>query len=825
MAFAAERLPVNIEDEMKKSYMDYAMSVIIGRALPDVRDGLKPVHRRVLYAMYREGLLSNRPYSKCAGIVGEVLKKYHPHGDAAVYDTLVRMAQHFNLRLPLIDGQGNFGSIDGDPPAAYRYTEARLTALSESMMSDIDLDTVDFTPNFDGTVDEPIVLPTAVPNLLVNGASGIAVGMATNVPPHNLKEVVDGTLFVLDNPELPEDELRRGLVERIPGPDFPSAAFVHGRQGIEQAYKTGRGTIQLRARAEIEEVGKDRQAIVVGEIPYQVNKAKLLERIAELVRDRKIEGISDLRDESDRSGMRIVLDLKRGEVAQVVLNNLYKHTALQTTFGVNMLAIVDNRPKVLSLLEVIQLFVDFRRDVVRRRTAFELRKAEARAHILEGFVQALDHLDAVIELIRASANPADARQELMTRYEFTELQAQAILDLQLQRLTGMEREKIVAEHEEIKKKVEELRSILASEEKIRGIIRDELGELKEKYGDDRRTEIIAKTREIRIEDMIAEEDMVITLSHSGYVKRSPVSVYRKQKRGGKGRIGMRTREEDFVDRLFIASTHTYILIFSDRGRVYWLKVHEIPNVGTTGKGKAIVNLVAMRREEKVAAVCAVREFPEDRFVLMATRSGKVKKTPLSAFAYPKSKGIIAMGIGKEDAVIAAAVTDGEDEAILATRKGLTVRFRETDVRPMGRTAGGIRGIALGPEDEVVGMSVVEREGTVLTITEKGYGKRSDIDAYRLQSRGGKGVINIRTTGRNGDVVAVHVVREKDEVMVITAKGMLLRLRVEGISSFGRFAQGVRVIQLDEGDQVVAVAKLAEKQEDEEEPKQNSAPGS
>jgi DNA gyrase subunit A len=819
MAFAAERVPVNIEDEMKKSYMDYAMSVIIGRALPDVRDGLKPVHRRVLYAMFREGLLSNRPYSKCAGIVGEVLKKYHPHGDAAVYDTLVRMAQDFNLRLPLIDGQGNFGSVDGDPPAAYRYTEARLTALAESMMHDIDLDTVDFIPNFDGTSEEPLVLPTAVPNLLVNGAAGIAVGMATNVPPHNLKEIVDGTIYVLENPDLPDEELTSGLIALIPGPDFPSAAFVHGRQGIEQAYRTGRGTIQLRARAEVEDTVKDRQAIVVTEIPYQVNKSKLLEKIAELVRDKKIEGISDLRDESDRTGMRIVLDLKRGEVAQVVLNNLYKHTALQTTFGVNMLAIVDNRPKVLSLLEVIQLFIDFRRDVVRRRTAFELRKAEARAHILEGFVKALDHLDAVIELIRASESPAAARQGLMERFEFTEIQSQAILDLQLQRLTGMEREKILAEHEEIKKRVQELKSILASEEKINAIIRDELVEVRDNYGDDRRTEIIAKTREIHIEDMIAEEDMVITVSHSGYVKRTPVSVYRKQKRGGKGRLGMKTREEDFVDRLFIASTHAYILIFTDRGRVYWLKVHEIPDVGTTGKGKAIVNLVYMRPDEKVAAVCAVREFPEDRYVLTATRSGKVKKTPLSAFSNPLSKGIIAMGIRDEDAVIAAAVTDGGNEAILATRKGQAVRFRETDVRSMGRTAGGTRGIDLSSDDRVVGMSVVEEEGTVLTVTEKGYGKRTNIDAYRLQSRGGKGVINIRTTKRNGDVVAVHVVRENDEVMVITAKGMLLRIQVAGIGTLGRATQGVRVIHIDEEDLVVAVAKLAEKQGEDEEPNQ------
>jgi DNA gyrase subunit A len=814
MAFAAERLPVNIEDEMKKSYMDYAMSVIIGRALPDVRDGLKPVHRRVLYAMYREGLLPNRAYSKCAGIVGEVLKKYHPHGDAAVYDTLVRLAQDFNLRLPLIDGQGNFGSIDGDPPAAYRYTEARLTSLAERMMRDIDLDTVDFVPNFDGNTLEPTVLPTAVPNLLVNGATGIAVGMATNIPPHNLAEIVDGIIYTLDNAQLDDEELANGLLQIIPGPDFPSAAFVHGRQGIEQAYRTGRGTIQLRARAEIEDVGKDRQAIVVTEIPYQVNKAKLVEKIAALVRDKKIEGISDLRDESDRRGMRIVLDLKRGEVGQVVLNNLYKHTALQTTFGVNMLAIVDNRPKVLSLLEVVRLFIEFRRDVVRRRTAFELRKAEARMHILEGFVIALDHLDAVIELIRASSSPAEAKQGLMATFELSELQAQAVLDLQLHRLTGLEREKIVQEHGEVKERVKELKSILASDTKIDGIVKDELVEVKEKYGDERRTEIVAKATEISIEDMIAEEDMVITVSHTGYVKRSAVTVYRKQKRGGKGRIGMRTREEDFVYRLFIASTHSYILIFSDRGRVYWLKVHAIPDVGIAARGKAIVNLVAMRPNEKIAAVCAVREFPEDRFVLMATRKGQIKKTPLSVFANPKTKGIIAMGIREDDDVIAAEITDGEDEAILATRRGLAIRFSEKDVRSMGRTAVGVKGIDLRSDDRLVGMSVVEHEGAVLTVTEKGYGKRTKIDAYRLQSRGGKGIINIKTTERNGRVVGVHFVREKDELMVITAKGMLLRLRVLGIGIFGRATQGVRVIQLDEDDIVVAVAKLAEKQEEE-----------
>ncbi len=813
MATTAERLPVNIEDEMKRSYMDYAMSVIIGRALPDVRDGLKPVHRRVLYAMYREGLLSNRAYSKCAGIVGEVLKKYHPHGDSAVYDTLVRMAQDFNLRAPLIDGQGNFGSVDGDPPAAYRYTEARLTALAESMMRDIDKETVDFVPNFDGNTAEPTVLPTATPNLLVNGSAGIAVGMATNIPPHNLREVVDGILYALENKSMDDEELTSELLGIIKGPDFPTAAFLHGRGGIEQAYRTGRGSIQLRARATIEDTRKDRQAIIVTEIPYQVNKAKLQEKIGELVRDKKIDGISDIRDESDRHGMRIVIDLKRGEVGQVVLNNLYKHTTLQTSFGIILLAIVDNRPKVLKLVEVLRLFIDFRRDIVRRRTAHELRKAEARAHILEGFTIALDNLDAVIELIRASENPAAARSALIEQYELSEIQAQAVLDLQLQRLTGMERNKIITEHQEIQKRIVELKAILASAEKIDAIVREELEEVKEKFGEDRRTEIIAKTQEISIEDMIAEEDMVITVSHSGYVKRSPLSVYRKQKRGGKGRKGMQTREEDFVNHLFIASTHAYIMIFTNRGKVYWLKVHEIPAVGAAGKGKAIVNLVAMRPEEKLAAVCAVKEFPEDRFVLMATRKGTIKKTPLSSFKNPNARGLIAIAIDADDELIVAAITEDDSQVVLASRSGKTIRFTETDIRITGRTARGVRGIRLGAGDAVVSMAVVNTEGTLLTVTEKGYGKRSRVEDYRFQTRGGQGVINIKTTKRNGDVVAVPFVNDEDEVMAITAQGMILRLRVQDFNILGRITQGVRLIHLDEGDQVVAVAKLAEKVDD------------
>ncbi|HEY7696869.1 MAG TPA: DNA gyrase subunit A, partial [Vicinamibacteria bacterium] len=609
-------------------------------------------------------------------------------------------------------------------------------------------------------------------------------------------------------------ELTDGLLQIVRGPDFPTAAFVHGGRGIEQAYRTGRGSIQLRARATIEETGKDRESIVVTEIPYQVNKAKLVEKIGELWRDKRIDGIADLRDESDRTGMRIVIDLKRGEVAQVVLNNLYKHTQLQTSFGIIFLAIVDNRPKVLSLLEMIRLFIDFRRDIVRRRTAFELKKAEERAHILEGFVIALDHLDEVIQLIRRSASPAAAREGLMTNYSLTEIQAQAILDLQLQRLTAMERDKIVQEHREIRLRIEELKAILASDERIDQIVREELEEVKEKFGDDRRTEIVAKTQEISIEDMIAEEDMVITVSHSGYIKRSPVSVYRKQKRGGKGRIGMTTREEDFVDRLFIASTHSYILIFTDRGKVHWLKVHEIPNVGTTGKGKAIVNLVAMSPQEKLAAVCAVKEFPEDRYVLMATRNGVVKKTPLSAFGNPMSRGIIAITIDDDDELIAAAVTEPGNEAVLATRDGKAVRFSEADARPMGRTARGVNGIRLKKGDSVVSMAVVEPEGTLLTVTDRGFGKRSHIEDYRLQSRGGQGVINVRTTERNGRVVAVPFVHDEDELMVITAQGMILRLRVKDFAVHGRATMGVRLIELGEGDHVVAVAKLAEKDDED-----------
>src|SRR5437773_7517144 len=704
--------PDNIEDEMKRSYMDYAMSVIIGRALPDVRDGLKPAHRRVLYGMKTMGLSATRGYRKCAKIVGEVMGNFHPHGDASIYDTPVRMAQDFNMRYPLVDGQGNFGSVDGDPPAAMRYTEARLQALADEMQADLDKQTVDFAPNYDETTEEPTVLPAPFPNLLVNGSAGIAVGMATNVPPHNLREVVDGCVWLIEHTQLADPEeaasLSRGeklkqLIRLVPGPDFPTAGYIIGRGGIIQAYTTGRGSVLMRARSVIETNKKgDKISIVFTEIPYQVNKKNLIERIADLVREKTIEGISDLRDESDREGMRIVIELKRGEVPEVILNNLYKHTALQTSFGIIMLAIVGGRPKVLNLLQLVESFVEFRREVVRRRTEFELKKAEARYHILEGLKIALDRLDAVIKLIRASKTVPEARDGLMTGFSLTQVQAQAILDMQLQRLTGLERQKIVDELAELLKTIERLRAILASERLLMQIIVDELKEIQTKYGDARRTEILeGESGEINIEDLIAEEDMAISVSNTGYIKRTAISTYRSQRRGGKGRIGMRTRDEDFVSYLFVASTHAYIMIFSDRGRAYWLKVHEIPDVGPGGKGKSIANLVSMEEGEKIAALLAVKEFDDAHFVVMGTRKGVVKRTALSAFSNPRAGGIIAMGVEDDDAVIAVQVTDGGGEMFIGTRNGMAIRFPETDARSMGRTAYGVRGITLRDDDYVV----------------------------------------------------------------------------------------------------------------------------
>jgi DNA gyrase subunit A len=817
--------PVNIEDEMKRSYMDYAMSVIIGRALPDARDGLKPAHRRVLYGMKTMGLSSTRGYRKCAKIVGEVMGNFHPHGDASIYDTLVRLAQDFNMRYPLVNGQGNFGSIDGDPPAAMRYTEARLQALADDTMADLDKETVDFVPNYDETTEEPTVLPAPFPNLLVNGSAGIAVGMATNVPPHNLREVIDGCIWIIEHTHLNQDDevVSRGdklrqLIRLIPGPDFPTGGYIVGRAGAVQALTTGRGSILMRARSTTETNKKgDRVSIVFSEIPYQVNKAKLIERIADLVREKTIEGISDLRDESDRDGMRIVVELKRGELPEVILNNLYKHTPLQSSFGVIMLAIVGGRPKVLNLLELIESFVDFRREVVRRRIEFELRKAEARYHVLEGLRIALDHLDAVIALIRGSKLVSEARDGLMTGFGLSQIQAQAILDMQLQRLTGLERQKILDELAELLKTIERLRGILASERLLMQIIVDELKGVREKYGDDRRTEIIeAESGEISIEDLIAEEDMAITVSNTGYIKRTAISTYRNQRRGGKGRIGMRTRDEDFVSHLFVASTHAYIMIFSDRGRAYWLKVHEIPDVGPGGKGKSIANLVSMEDGEKIAAMLAVKEFEDDKFIVMGTRRGVVKKTALSAFSNPRTGGIIAMGVEEGDAVIAVQVTDGKGEIFIGTRDGMAIRFEEGDVRSMGRNAYGVRGITLRDDDFVVAMEVVRPGGTLLTVTERGYGKRTEIDEYRVQTRGGVGVINIATSDRNGQVVDVAYVQEGDELLVITQQGMILRMQTNDVRAIGRATQGVRLIDIENEDKVVSIAKLVEKEEVEEE---------
>jgi len=821
---AANQVPVNIEDEMKRSYMDYAMSVIIGRALPDARDGLKPAHRRVLYGMKTMGLSATRGYRKCAKIVGEVMGNYHPHGDQSIYDTLVRMAQDFNMRYLLVDGQGNFGSVDGDPPAAMRYTEARLEALADEMQADLDKETVDFAPNYDETTEEPTVLPAPFPNLLVNGAAGIAVGMATNVPPHNLREVIEGCVWYIEHTQLAaadqgpvsRSEKLKQLIRLIPGPDFPTGGFIIGRGGIAQAYTTGRGSIQMRARSSIETNKKgDKVSIIVTEIPYQVNKKSLLERIADLVREKTIEGISDLRDESDREGMRIVIELKRGEVTEVILNNLYKHTPLQSGFGIIMLAIVGGRPKVLNLLELVESFVDFRREVVRRRVEFELRKAEARYHILEGLKTALDHLDAVITLIRGAKTPPEARDGLMTSFKLSQAQAQAILDMQLQRLTGLERQKILDELAELLKTIERLRAILASERLLMQIIVDELKAVQTKYGDDRRTQIVeGASGELSIEDLIAEEDMAITVSNTGYIKRTAISTYRNQRRGGKGRIGMRTRDEDFVSRLFVASTHAYIMIFSNRGRAYWLKVHEIPDVGPGGKGKSIANLVSMEEGEKIAAMLAVKEFPEDKYVVMGTRKGVVKKTQLSAFSNPRAGGIIAMGIEEGDEVITVLESDGKGEIFIGTHHGMAIRFEEGDVRPMGRSAYGVRGITLREGDAVVAMEAVRPTGTLLTVTERGYGKRTELDEYRVQSRGGVGVINIATSKRNGVVVGIAYVEEGDELMVITQQGMIIRMPANDVRAIGRATQGVRLIEIEGEDKVVSVARLVEKEEDE-----------
>jgi len=810
---------INIEEEMKTSYLDYSMSVIVGRALPDVRDGLKPVHRRILYAMFREGLLHNKKYSKSAGVVGEVLKKYHPHGDSAVYDTMVRMAQDFNMRYPLVDGQGNFGSVDGDPAAAYRYTEARLTKLAEELLADIDKETVDFTPNFDETTVEPTVLPTRAPNLLINGSAGIAVGMATNIPPHNLSEVVDGLLLMIDKPEITIPE----LMAVIKGPDFPTAGFIHGYEGIRQAFLTGRGIIQMRARAVIEEGKGDREHIIVTELPYQVNKARLLERIAELVQEKKITGISEIRDESDREGMRIAIDLKKGELSTVILNQLFKHTAMQSTFGVIMLALVNGQPRVLNLRKMLSNFIQHRREVVVRRTKFDLRKAEERAHILLGLKIALDNLDAVIALIKASANPEEARTGLVREFKLSDIQAQAILEMRLQRLTGLERDKIIAEYEEVLKEIARLTAILASDALVMKIIRDELLAIKAEYGDVRRTEIVAQASEIDIEDLIKDEEMVITISHAGYIKRAALTTYRAQHRGGKGKMGMETKDTDFVERLFTATTHSYILFFTNKGRVYWLKVHQIPEASRQAKGKAIVNLIQISQDERVTAALPVRSFEPGHFILMATKKGIIKKTELESYSHPRPSGIIAITLEEGDELISSEVTDGTCDVFLGTKDGLSIRFAETDVREIGRTGKGVIGIRLAEDNSVVGMEIVRDDSTILTVTEKGYGKRSTLEDYRSQGRGGKGIFTLKITEKNGRVVGMAQVSEEDEIILITSNGKVLRIRAKDISVQGRNTQGVRLFDIEEDDKVAGFAIVAEREEEKEAIPEKSAP--
>ncbi len=863
---AANVQPVNIEDEMRRSYLDYSMSVIIGRALPDIRDGLKPVHRRILYAMHDMGVLHNRKPMKCAGVVGECLKKYHPHGDTAVYDAMVRLAQPWSLRYPLIDGQGNFGSVDGDPPAAYRYTESRLTAIAEELLADIDKDTVDFVANFDDTTVEPMVLPTRIPNLLINGSNGIAVGMATNIPPHNLTEIVDAAITLVNNPQATLAD----IMKHVQGPDFPTAGFIHGRSGIMEAYRTGRGRFIMRAKAAIEHLTKDKAAIIVTEIPYQVNKANMIKHIAELVNNKVIDEISDVRDESDRDGMRIVIELKRGCEPQIVLNQLFKHTSMQESFSMIFLAVVNGQPKEMGLVQAIQHFVDHRIDVVRRRTAYLLMKAREREHILIGYQIAIDHIENVIRIIRSAGSRADAREDLYKhfhgvdlqvkfagreqlgtpdragpfklsaasvdagkyggtrgqRYEVTYRQIDAILDLQLHRLTGLSVDEILKELGEVRERIAEYESILASEKKLRGVIVKELEEIKKKYGDPRRTQIQDETAEISLEDLIADEQVVVTVSHSGYLKRTPISTYRQQRRGGTGRKGMSTREEDFVEQLFVASTHDYILVFTNTGRVYWLKVYEVPELSAAGKGKAIANLVALQPGESVRAWLTVRDLEEEnKYVFFVTRNGLVKKTPLNDFSNVRSVGINAINIEKEDELVAAACTDGNQIIFLATHEGMAIRFDEENVRPMGRAAYGVWGMDLEDKDYIVGMAVTPKEpkkakdgepesNLILSVTEQGYGKRTGVDEYRLQSRGGKGVINVKTTARNGKVVSIMLVNEKSEVMVISQYGKIIRINSKTIRESGRAAQGVHLLHLEEGDRLAAASVIPPEEADE-----------
>jgi DNA gyrase subunit A len=805
----------DLETEMKSAYLAYSMSVIVGRALPDVRDGLKPVHRRILYAMFREGLLSTKRYSKSAGVVGEVIKKYHPHGDTAIYDAMVRMAQDFNIRYLLVDGQGNFGSVDGDPAAAYRYTEARLTKIAEDLLADIDMDTVDFSPNFDETHTEPTVLPTRIPNLLMNGSTGIAVGMATNIPPHNLGELLEGAMLVLENPDTTIDE----LMGKVRGPDFPTAGIIYGVQGIKDAFRTGRGSIILRARAIVEVNERtERETIIVTELPYQVNKAKLIEKIVEEMREARITGISDMRDESDRDGMRIVIELKRAENASVILNQLYHNTQMQTSFGVIMLALVGQQPKVLNLKEMLFHFLDFRREVVVRRSRYELQKARERAHILEGLKIALDNIDAVIALIRRSLSTDVAKTGLMAEFNLSVIQAQAILEMRLQRLTGLEREKLLAEYAEVLAKIEALLALLGSDLLIRQTISRELVEVKDKFADERRTEILDETREFQLEDFIVAEEMVITVSHAGYIKRNPVTLYRSQRRGGRGKIGTGLKDEDFVEHLFTASTHDFLLLFTDTGQMHWLKVHKIPEAGRASKGKAIVNLLSLASGEKITAILNVANFEDGKFVVMATRNGIIKKTVLSAYSNPRVGGIRSINLEEGDRLVSVELTGGSHEIILGTKGGLSNRFAEDEVRAVGRVSMGVYGIRLYPGDEVIRMEVLEpnSQAMLLTITENGYGKRTEFSEYSARGRGGRGVITIQTSPRNGNVIAVLKVSQDEEVMIITSGGKIVRLRVADIRVVSRNTQGVKLINIEAGEKLVGVALLAEKGEQGEE---------
>jgi DNA gyrase subunit A len=820
-------VPINIEDEIRKSYLEYALSVIIGRALPDVRDGLKPVHRRILFAMSEAGNDFNRPYRKSARIVGDVIGKYHPHGDTAVYDAIVRMAQDFSLRYPLVDGQGNFGSVDGDSPAAMRYTEVRLTRLAHELLQDLDKDTVDFVANYDGSMKEPLVLPSRIPNLLINGSSGIAVGMATNIPPHSLEEVCDALLATLQNPDITLNE----LMAIVPGPDFPTGGFIYGAGGIEEAYRTGRGLIRLRAKVNVERKA-GRETLVIRELPYQVNKARLIERIAELVKDKKIEGISDLRDESDREGMRVTIQLRKDEQAEVILNQLYLNTQMQVTFGINLVAIVHNRPELLSLKDLLRHFLEHRKEVILRRTRYELKKAEERAHILQGFLIALDFLDQVIALIRAAATPAEAKEQLMAgrfitealdgsheelrrRYALSEIQAQEILNMRLQRLTGLERQKIIDEAKEVEAAIARYRQILAEEAQVKALIAGELTELKERYGDGRRTEIIRETQEFTAEDLIADEEMVVTISHRSYIKRTPLTIYRSQRRGGKGRTGMATRENDFVSQLYIASTHSYFLVFSNKGRVFWLRVHEIPVGSPTSQGKAIVNLVQLGPEEKVTTILPVKEFVPGLSLVLATRRGVVKKTDLMNFQRPRSGGIIALSLDAADELVGAALSDAEQSILMGTRLGKIIRFPAAEVRDMGRAARGVKGMRIGPKDEVVGMEVLWPQGTILTVTERGFGKRTDPAKYPQHHRGGQGVLGLNITKRTGQVMGILQVNEDDEVMLVTDGGKILRLAARGISLIGRVTQGVKLMDAEAEERVVSLAKVAEQTDDSE----------